>query len=412
LALSQPALANVTTPGNLASKATTGGTATDDANAGSGKTPFAANNVPLGFPADISEKPISHPLQHSADSIGKVLGDKANSGKARIYEFESGSDAGNSAGWHHTNAALEQAMNLDVDMVYIHLNTFSDFNVTASDIRNKLNGFHKPMTVFIDNGQNSTGTIISLQRDSAGPLSKANQVKTSVCKLSSNQFREKYKTCVTAIMSKPGQTENGRDTHTAVKSTESNVSHTARMTGLSPNAANNLQVFKYQASRFERILDFLLLPWVSMLLIVLMTGGILLELKYPGSGFPLLGSVAASILLFIPLSYDGLAQGWEILVFALGSVILLIQQLAFKSQKRIGSASLLIALIGLILSLSPALPNSVLDLEVWLPLAKSTGLVLCPVLLTWAALNGLNKKPFVSSTQEARTSSPLSRIYS
>jgi membrane-bound serine protease (ClpP class) len=75
----------------------------------------------------------------------------------------------------------------------------------------------------------------------------------------------------------------------------------------------------------ERLIQFLVNPIVSGLLILLIIGGIYFELQTPGVGFPLLAAVTAAILYFAPLYLEGLATHWHLVVFIAGIILVAIE---------------------------------------------------------------------------------------
>ena len=74
-----------------------------------------------------------------------------------------------------------------------------------------------------------------------------------------------------------------------------------------------------------KIIAFFLNPVVSGLLVLIILGGLYFELQTPGVGFPLLAALIALILYFTPLYLNGLAAYWEIAVFIIGVVLLLVE---------------------------------------------------------------------------------------
>jgi len=341
-------------PGLSSTLPTSGGATTEATVPEANKTPLSANFI-FGFPANISDSPIT-PLKPSAHDSSST----AETGRARIYEYgrtEEGEPA-----WHHTNAALNQAMNLGVDMVYIHLSAFADFNVTATDIRNKLSEFDKPMTVFLDNGTNASGAIISLQSESTPSSNHKSQVKTSVYKLEGNQFKEKYASYVNHIVNQNAIPNKG-----AKEVNASEVSNTfPQLNYIEPIAvgklspkSNNILIFNYKPSLFETTLDVLLKPLTTYLLLVIMLLGLVLELRKPGTGFPLFATIAASFLFLIPRNIDGLAERSEIIFYASGVVLILLQRFMQRKGNLLLIAGVAIMGVGLILCMTP--PLSVLS---------------------------------------------------
>ncbi|MEO1254530.1 MAG: NfeD family protein, partial [Bacteroidota bacterium] len=54
-------------------------------------------------------------------------------------------------------------------------------------------------------------------------------------------------------------------------------------------------------------------------------GGIYFELQTPGVGFPILASIIAVILYFVPNYLNGLAENWEILLFVIGVILIALE---------------------------------------------------------------------------------------
>ncbi len=338
-------------PGLSSTLPASGGATTEAAVPENNKTPFSANFI-FGFPANISDSPVT-PLKPSVHDSTTT----AETGRARIYEYgrtEEGEPA-----WHHTNAALNQAMNLGVDMVYIHLSAFADFNVTATDIRNKLSEFNKPMTVFLDNGTNASGAIISLQSESTPSSNHQHQVKTSVYKLEGNQFKEKYASYVSHIVNQnagsakgPKDVNSSQASNTFPQMDYKESSSDGKLT----HKSNNILIFNYKPSLFETTLDVLLKPLTTYLLLVIMLLGLVLELRYPGTGFPLFASIAASFLFLIPRNIDGLAEPAEIFFYASGFILILLQRFMERKGNLLLVAGVAIMGVGVILCMIPPLP--------------------------------------------------------
>lgn len=85
------------------------------------------------------------------------------------------------------------------------------------------------------------------------------------------------------------------------------------------------EVKSYSPSWFDNMKGFLMSPVVQGLLIIIIIGGIYFEMQSPGIGFPAFASVTAAILYFAPLYIDGLAQNWEIIMFVLGVILVIVE---------------------------------------------------------------------------------------
>src|SRR5690606_20671541 len=84
-------------------------------------------------------------------------------------------------------------------------------------------------------------------------------------------------------------------------------------------------VIEHQVTAIDRIIAFLINPMVSGLLILGLIGGIYFELQTPGIGFALVVAVICGSLFFAPLYLQGLADNWEIAIFVIGVVLLVLE---------------------------------------------------------------------------------------
>ncbi|MFI5149557.1 MAG: hypothetical protein ACHQRM_07460 [Bacteroidia bacterium] len=350
------------TPGLLAHNSLNGLPVIPENNVAAGKNPFSIH-ITIGFPAEIAEKKNSLSKTADQDSARQNQSDKKNNGSPRIYEYETETGDGNA--WHHTSAALRQAMNLDADMVYIHINPFADFNTATTDIRNKLTEYNKPVTVFLDNGSDKNGAIISVRSETNGKSGTKPGVKTSVYALDAKQVREKYKDCV----------NNSPQTSALLPFTI----RTGTVAGSKP------VLFSYKPRPFEKFLDFLLLPFISFLLILGMGLSLLSEIHKPGRGFPLFASVFFAVLFFTPLSLDGLAETPEILLFGAGLILILVYFFKLKNSPWLAFTGLFVSFAGLILSIEPSLfllkSDSTTLFPFLKPLLPASGAYLCILLV-------------------------------
>src|SRR5690606_26056156 len=101
----------------------------------------------------------------------------------------------------------------------------------------------------------------------------------------------------------------------------------------------------------DRLIDFLVNPVVSGILLMLVIGGIYFEMQSPGIGFALAVSVTAALLYFMPLYIEGLAANWEILLFLLGLVLLALELFIIPGFGVAGILGIVFIVCGLAFSL-------------------------------------------------------------
>ena len=113
----------------------------------------------------------------------------------------------------------------------------------------------------------------------------------------------------------------------------------------------DFKVVEQQLSATDKIIGFLTKPVISGLLIMIIIGGIYFELQTPGIGFPLAAAAVAAMLYFAPLYIEGLAANWEILVFIIGLILLMVELFAIPGFGVAGISGIILIVTGLTLSM-------------------------------------------------------------
>jgi membrane-bound serine protease (ClpP class) len=120
---------------------------------------------------------------------------------------------------------------------------------------------------------------------------------------------------------------------------------------ISKAGIDQYEIREFKTNAVGRIIDFLINPYISGLLIMIIIGGIYFELQTPGIGFPLAASTLAAILYFAPLYLEGLAENWEIILFVAGIVLLLLEIFAIPGFGVAGVSGIILMVTGLTLSM-------------------------------------------------------------
>jgi len=88
---------------------------------------------------------------------------------------------------------------------------------------------------------------------------------------------------------------------------------------------NERDVVEHQLTRAEGLLRFFSSPVVQSILMLMMMGGLYFELQSPGVGFPGMIAAVGAAAFFGPHYLLGLVESWEIVLFVLGVVLLLVE---------------------------------------------------------------------------------------
>lgn len=251
----------------------------------------------------------------------------------------------------YSELALEEARELDVDIVILEMDTYGGAVNDADDIRTRMLEFEKPILVYINKDAASAGALISIACDSIYMAPGASIGAATVVVATGEAAPDKYQSYMRSIMRSTAEAR-GRDPKIAEAmvdqeiaidsvteagkvltfSTSEAIKHgfcEAEVTSiddiLKRNGVEDYELIEFELSTSERIIKLFLNPFVSGILILVIIGGIYFELQTPGVGFPIMASIIAAVLYFVPYYLNGLAANWEIIVFFVGIVLLLVE---------------------------------------------------------------------------------------
>lgn len=251
----------------------------------------------------------------------------------------------------YSKLALEEAKEINADIVILEMDTYGGAVNDADDIRTRMLEFEKPVLVFINKDAASAGALISIACDSIYMAPGASIGAATVVVATGEAAPDKYQSYMRSIMRSTAEargrdpkiaeamvdaeieidsiTEAGKvltfSTSEAIKHNfcEAEVKSIEEI--LERNGIETYEIVEFKLGLSERIIKMFLNPFVSGILILVIIGGIYFELQTPGVGFPIMASIIAAILYFVPYYLNGLAANWEIIVFFIGITLLMIE---------------------------------------------------------------------------------------
>jgi membrane-bound serine protease (ClpP class) len=108
---------------------------------------------------------------------------------------------------------------------------------------------------------------------------------------------------------------------------------------------------EYELSKLDKLIAWLMNPYLQSVLIMIMIGGIYFELQTPGIGFPIAASLVSALLYFAPLYLEGLASHWEILIFIIGLILLAIEVFAIPGFGVTGISGIVLLFTGMAMAM-------------------------------------------------------------
>ena len=282
-----------------------------------------------------------------------------------IYMLRLDDEIGSST-WRYTRQALDEADRLGSDLLIVHLNTYGGSVVHADSIRTALLNYPGPTVAFVDNNAASAGALIALACDSVYMRRSATMGAVTVVNGSDGAaMPDKYQSYMRAMMrataenhgkyvDSTGNEQWRRNPLIAEAMVDSRVVvpglvDSTRVVTLTTDEAvkwgyadgraesvdelmkhldykpESYVVDEYRPDWLDHLIGFFTNPAVQAVLIMIIVGGIYMELHSPGVGFPAAASIMGAVLYFLPLYITGIASSWIILLFVLGVMLVVLE---------------------------------------------------------------------------------------
>ncbi len=296
--------------------------------------------------------------------------------KMTIYSFEIDENIAKPAK-KKTEMALQEAKDKKADLIILRLNTFGGELDAADQIRTMLMKSTIPVYVFIDVNAASAGALISIACDSIYMSPGASIGAASVVNQEGEIMPDKYQSYMRSLMRSTAE-KQGRDpvlaqamvdpdiyvdgiidsgkvltftTSEAIKYGFCEAQVNSKEELLKVSGIQNYEIIEQELSWIDKIIMFLINPFMSGILIMLIIGGIYFELQTPGIGFPLIVAIIAALLFFAPHYLGGLAAHWEILIFIIGLILLIVEIFVIPGFGVFGIVGISLMVLSLILAM-------------------------------------------------------------
>jgi len=298
----------------------------------------------------------------------------AKKNEKKVFLLEIRSEI-NPAMSRYVEKALEKAKEMQADLVLINENTYGGTVDDADKIRTLLLNFPKPIVVWINDNAASAGSLIAISADSIYMVPGANIGAATVVFSDGKPAPDKYQAFMRSKMRATAAAQGrnpeiaegmvgtpvGKDSMT-VGNVISLTNEEALKAGFSDGTVSSMEILikeklgikdyeliKYEESTVDAIINIFLNAYVRTILLLIIIGGLYFELQSPGIGFPIIASITAALLYFIPSYLTGLAESWEILIFLLGLGLLIAELFLIPGFGILGFPGIALMCVGLIL---------------------------------------------------------------
>lgn len=236
---------------------------------------------------------------------------------------------------------LEKAAKAEADYVLLDINTYGGAVNAADSIRAAILRYDKPVVAYVNMQAASAGALISIACDSIYMRTGSSIGAATVVNQTGEVAPDKYQSFMRGMMRATAKA-NGRDPEIA----ESMVD-TTNVLSLTPDeamevgycegiaeevsdvarivAGDNEFIIKDMEDDMtwlDRLIQFLLNPLLQSIFMMMIIGGIFVEIRTPGIGLPLLTAVVGALLYFAPGYLGHLVSYWEILLFVVGIILI------------------------------------------------------------------------------------------
>ena len=235
---------------------------------------------------------------------------------------------------------LEKALEADSDYILLDLDTYGGAVDAADSIRSAILRCPVPVVAYINMQAASAGALISIACDSIYMKTGSSIGAATVVDQAGNVMPDKYQSFMRGMMRSTAQA-TGRDPKIAESMTDTaNVltltpseaievgycegiaeSYTEVAVLLAGDDAFEVRNMSDEMTWLDRLIQFLLNPFLQSIFMMMIVGGIFVEIRTPGIGLPLLTAVIGALLYFAPAYLGHLAEYWEILLFVVGLIL-------------------------------------------------------------------------------------------
>ncbi len=282
--------------------------------------------------------------------------------------------------WRHLRGALRDAETAEppYNLLMVHLNTYGGAVDMADSMRTALMRCPLPTVAFVDHNAASAGALIVLACDSAYMAPGSSIGAATVVNGQGEPMPPKYQSYWSSVMRSTAAAHGSyvaegdsverwrRDPDVAAEmvNPERAVSFTteeAVANGIVDGTATSVRgvleqldmseatITEYTPTFTDRMMGFFASAGVRVILIMLILGGLYMEMHTPGLGFAAAVSVVATVLYFLPMIVTGTLAPWVVILFLIGVVALALEIFVipgFGIAGVIGIVAIVVALLG------------------------------------------------------------------
>lgn len=284
--------------------------------------------------------------------------------------------------WQHTRRACEKAVEDQAELFVIRMNTYGGALDAADSIRTSLMHLPVPTVAYINHNAASAGALIALACDSVFMTPGSSIGAATVVDGQGQPMPDKYQAYMSSIMRSTAERHGKwladgdtiltwrRDPTIAASmvnpdSVTAFTSSEAVAAGFSDGTVSSLdEMFErlgvedpdietFEPTLTDDIIGFLSNAGVRALLVMLIIGGIYMEMHTPGLGFAAAVSLVAACLYFLPMLISGTLPAWIVITLVIGVVLITLELFVIPGFGICGIAGIIAVVVALGAAITP-----------------------------------------------------------
>ena len=275
--------------------------------------------------------------------------------------------------------AVSEAERADASALVVRVNTYGGLLDAGDEIRTTLLDADVPVVAVVDPNAASAGALITYAADTIVMVPGASMGAATAVDQNGEKAPEKIQSYTRGLMRATAEA-NGRDPRIAEAMVDASlgvpgVAAPGQLVTLSAQEALRIGVadavlpsvdaavaavgladrpqVQFGAGALEKTLRLLGSPAVAAVLLMMMIGGIYVEMHAPGLSVAGLVAVVGAALFFAPHYMLGLVESWEIALFLVGIVLLALEIFVIPGFGVFGISGIAMVLAALVAALVP-----------------------------------------------------------
>ena len=239
---------------------------------------------------------------------------------------------------------LQKAVTAGAEYVILDLDTYGGAVDAADSIRTSILRYERPVIAYVNMQAASAGALISIACDSIYMKTGSSIGAATVVDQTGEVMPDKYQSFMRGMMRATAQAkgrnpeiaESMVDTANVLSLTPQEAIEVGYCDGIAENVTevaikvigNNEFIIKNiedDMTWLDRLIQLLLNPLLQSIFMMMIIGGIFVEIRTPGIGLPLVTAIVGAMLYFAPLYLEQFAASWEIVMFVIGMILIALE---------------------------------------------------------------------------------------